>query len=151
MRPFVLQGRRPTQRSVAGRPHIAVPQAGCHHFGNPFGASSFRGSPALRESCRARDFSREDPSDARCAVCLALALVLRCIKSKLRPSCCPPRTEFPFRGESRRRNQRVPRTAVAHPSVRRSLANGHSTVLFGRIGFAERREIASHGILGQLN
>ena len=51
---------------------------------------------------------------------------------------------------SRRRNQRVPRTDVAHPSVRRSVANGHSAVLFGRFGFAERREIASHGILGQL-
>ena len=43
---------------------------------NPFGASSFRGSPALRESCRAHS-SQEDPLDARFAVCLALALVLR--------------------------------------------------------------------------
>ena len=84
---------------------IAVPQAGCHHFGNPFGAFSFRGSAALRESYRSRDSSREDPSDARFAVCLALGLVLRCIISKLRLSCCPPRTEFPFRGASRRRNE----------------------------------------------
>ena len=128
LRPFVLQGRRSTQRSVAGRPHIAVPQAGCRHFGNPFGASSFRGSPALRESCQYATLLERIPQmqDLQCAWLLLLFFALH--REQITSSCCSPRTEFPFRCASRRRYQRVPRTVVAHPSVRRSVANGHSAV-----------------------
>ena len=97
------------------------------------------GHPALRESCRPRKSSREDPSDARFAVCLALVFVLRCIKSKLHPSCVHPEQSFHF-AVRHDAGQRVRRTVVA----RRSVANGHSAVLFGRFG------TASHGILGQL-
>ena len=104
----------------------------------PLGAYGFRGSKALRESCRARNSSREDPSDARFAVCMALALVLRSIESKLPPSRHSPRTEFPLRGASRHRNQRALRTVVAESCDWRSVANGDSAVLFGSLGFAER-------------
>ena len=86
----------------------------------------------------ARNSSREDPSGARFAMCVALGLVLRGIESKLLPSRHSPRTEFPLRGASRHRNQRVLRTVVAESCDRRSVANGDSAVLFGSLGFAER-------------
>ena len=53
-----------------------------HHYGNHCGASSFRGSPNFRESCRARDSSREDPSDARFAVCLNRTSTSRCVTTQ---------------------------------------------------------------------